>query len=92
MPLAGTGTLAYRMFAPREIEVRIERGRPGVVAGRSVLDVAGPWRVDEVWWAEALDGALTPHAADAYDALLDDGIVRRIVFERGRWYLCGVYD
>jgi protein ImuB len=91
-PLSETGTLAYRMFAPREIEVRIERGRPGRVAERTVLDVAGPWRVDELWWAEALDAAQTPYVADAYDVLLDDGIVRRIVFERGRWYLRGIYD
>ena len=31
-------------------------------------------------------------SAAGYDVLLDDGVVRRIVFERGRWYLCGVYD
>jgi protein ImuB len=87
-----TGMLAYRILSPREIDVRIERGRPGRVAEQPVLDVAGPWRVDELWWAEALDAAQTPYAADAYDVLLDDGVVRRIVFERGRWYLCGVYD
>jgi protein ImuB len=91
-PPPETGTLAYRILLPREIDVRIEHGRPGRVAERAVLDVAGPWRVDELWWAEALDAAQTPYAADAYDVLLDDGVVRRIVFERGRWYLCGVYD
>ncbi len=31
-------------------------------------------------------------ASDAYDVLLDDGAIRRIVSERGKWYLCGTYD
>jgi len=90
--LSETGTLAYRILAPREIVVRLERGRPGRVAERAVLDVAGPWRVDELWWAEALDEGAAPYASDAYDVLLEDGALWRIVAEHGRWYLRGIYD
>jgi len=86
------GTLAYRVLAPRAVEVRVQRGRPAFVGSRMVLDVAGPWRVDEAWWAEALDTANRPLASDAYDVHLDDGTLCRIVNERGRWFLCGTYD
>jgi nucleotidyltransferase/DNA polymerase involved in DNA repair len=87
-----TGTLAYRVLAPRAVEVRVRRGRPAFVGERAVLEVAGPWRVDEAWWAEALDTGGLPLANDAYDVLLDDGMLCRIVNERGRWYLSGTYD
>jgi len=86
------GTLAYRVLAPRTIEVRLKGGRPARIGGRAVLDVAGPWRVDEAWWAEALDTAGRPIQNDAYDVLLDDGALCRIVDERGTWYLIGTYD
>ena len=33
-----------------------------------------------------------PIQNDAYDVLLDDGALCRIVNERGRWFLCGTYD
>jgi hypothetical protein len=84
------GTLAYRILAPRAIDVRVLRGRPAIVtlpgaAPSTVIDVAGPWRVDEAWWGE-------PIANDAYDVLLDDGALVRIVDERGTWFLCGSYD
>ncbi len=86
------GTLAYRVLVPREIVVRIERGRPARVAGRGVVELAGPWRVDEAWWADALDAGATPYASDAYDVLLDDGALWRIVTENGHWYVRGTYD
>ncbi len=89
---AETGTLAYRVLTPRAVDVRVQRGRPALVDGRAVLDAAGPWRVDEAWWAEALDTGGLPLANDAYDVLLEDGALCRIVNERGRWYLCGTYD
>jgi protein ImuB len=89
---AETGTLAYRVLAPRAVDVRLKNGRPARVGGRAVLDVAGPWRVDEAWWAEALDTAGKPLQSDAYDVLLDDGALCRIVSERGAWYLSGTYD
>ena len=87
-----TGTLAYRVLAPRAVDVRVRGGRPAFVGGRPVLECAGPWRVDEAWWAEALDTGGLPIANDAYDVLLDDGALCRIVNERGAWYLCGSYD
>jgi protein ImuB len=94
-----TGTLTYRVLAPRPIDVRVRHGRPasisampGTSGARQVLDVAGPWRVDEAWWAEALDTANRPVQSDGYDVLLDDGSLCRIVHERGRWFLAGTYD
>jgi nucleotidyltransferase/DNA polymerase involved in DNA repair len=87
-----TGTLAYRVLVPRAIEVRLRSGVPAFVGGRSVLEATGPWRVDEAWWALALDTGGRPIASDAYDVLLDDGALCRIVSEREGWYLCGTYD
>ncbi len=86
------GTLAYRVLVPRTIEVQIREGRPAIIGTRAVLEVAGPWRVDEAWWAEALDTGGLPIASDAYDVLLDDGSLWRIVRERGGWFVCGTYD
>ena len=85
-------TLAYRVLVPRAIDVRVRGGRPALVGTRAVLECAGPWRVDEAWWAEALDGGGRPLAHDAYDVLLDDGTLARIVDERGRWFFAGIYD
>jgi hypothetical protein len=87
-----TGTLAYRVLAPRAIEVRCKAGRPAFVGSRAVLEVAGPWRVDEAWWALALDTGGHPIQNDAYDVFLDDGALIRIVSERAAWYICGTYD
>jgi nucleotidyltransferase/DNA polymerase involved in DNA repair len=86
------GMLAYRVLAPREIGVRLERGRPVSVGGRTVVELAGPWRVDESWWAQALDEGSLPYASDAYDVRLDDGTLWRIVSEAQRWYVRGAYD
>jgi hypothetical protein len=91
-PREARGTLAYRVLAPREIPVRLARGRPAFVGRRAVLEVAGPWRVDEAWWADALDAGGAPYASDAYDVLLEDGALLRIVSEYDRWYLRGTYD
>jgi len=85
-------TLAYRVLVPHAIDVRVRGGRPTLVGANAVLECAGPWRVDETWWAETLDGGGRPLAHDAYDVLLDDGTLARIVDERGRWYVAGIYD
>jgi protein ImuB len=87
-----TATLAYRVVAPRAVDVRVTAGRPAHVGSRAVLEVAGPWRVDEAWWAEALDTGGRPVQHDAYDVLLEDGALCRIVLDRGRWYVSGSYD
>ena len=96
VPASETGTLAYRVLEPRAVAVRVRGGRPAAVTlsngERAVLDVAGPWRVDEAWWGEALDAAARPLAQDAYDVALDDGSLLRIVDERGKWSVCGTYD
>ena len=94
-PAAATstiGTIGYRVLAPKAIEVRVRRGQPASVGARAIVECAGPWRVDEAWWGETLDGGCSPIANDAYDVLLDDGALVRIIRERGRWYLAGTYD
>jgi len=91
-PRAATGTLAYRVLRPQPVGVRIERGRPAQVAEHAVMDVAGPWRVDETWWTATLEPEGAPYASDAYDVLLDDGSLWRIVCEGGSWYVRGTYD
>jgi protein ImuB len=87
-----TGTLAYRMLARRAIEVRLNAGRPISVDARAVLEVAGPWRADEAWWTTALETGGHPIQNDAYDVLLDDGALIRIINDHATWYLCGSYD
>jgi len=91
-PERRTATLAYRVLAPRAIDVRFKDGRPTFVGNHAVLETAGPWRADEAWWAETLDTGGHPVRSDAYDVLLDDGFLCRIVKEHGRWYVCGTYD
>jgi len=85
-------TLVYRMLERRAVEVLLAHGVPAAVEGRTVVDVAGPWRIDEGWWSEALDGVVAAHASDAYDVLLQDGALYRIVCERKRWWLVGAFD
>ena len=45
----------------------------------------------EMMRARRLAGG-APHASDAYDVLLEDGALWRIVSEGGRWYVRGTYD
>ncbi len=80
------------MLARRAIEVRLNAGRPISVDARAVLEVAGPWRADEAWWTTALETGGHPIQNDAYDVLLDDGALIRIINDHATWYLCGSYD
>ncbi len=89
---ATTGTLTYRMLPARRIEVQLQRGRPAVVDSHAVLEYAGPWRVDEGWWRPALGVAGAACVQNAYDVLLDDGVLCRIVDDHGRWHISGMYD
>jgi len=91
-PNTTKGTACYRVLVPRPVEVRVRGGRPALVGGRAVLECAGPWRVDEAWWGETLDGGRSPLVSDAYDVLLDDGALYRIVAEAGGWFVAGTYD
>jgi protein ImuB len=78
-------TLGLRLIEPRPLEVRLARGRPAFVGTQAVLDIVGPWRVSERWWAQPLE-------RDEYDALLADGSLVRIACEGGAWVLRGLYD
>jgi hypothetical protein len=74
-------------LAVREINVRLLRGEPGFVGSppQAVLECAGPWRIEEGWFA-------APLARDEYDVLLEDGDIYRIYRQGARWYLRGAYD
>jgi len=91
--LPDTATLQYRIIAPSPIDVTLGAGLPRFVGSpaQAVLDVAGPWRVDEGWWRPATGGG-APLARDEYDVLLEDGALIRIAREKGRWSIRGVYD
>jgi protein ImuB len=87
-------TPQLRLLTVREIDVRVVRGEPAFVALRAaqgdtvpqaVLECAGPWRVEEGWFA-------TPVVRDEYDVLLEDGELYRIYRQGARWYLRGAYD
>jgi hypothetical protein len=56
-----------------------------------VLDCAGPWRIDDGWWAP-LTGSSERVVRDEYDVLLDDGSLVRIARENDRWHVRGIYD
>jgi protein ImuB len=92
-PLPQTATLQFRPLAPQPVAVRVIGGTPRFVGtpAQTVLDAAGPWRVEEGWWASAT-GAGEPLARDEYDVLLDDGSLVRIAHERSAWSIRGIYD
>ena len=89
------GTLTLRLVEPCAIDVTTRESFPSLVGtpSRAVVDVAGPWRVDEAWWDDAL-GTPTSHAVqrDEFDVLLDDGALWRIARDGTRWTLRGTYD
>jgi hypothetical protein len=92
-PLPQTATLQYRMLEPQPVAVRVIGGAPRFVGtpAQTVLDAAGPWRVEEGWWAGAT-GSGERLVRDEYDVLLDDGSLVRIAHEQGNWNIRGVYD
>jgi protein ImuB len=91
-PLPDTATLQLRLVEPRPVEVRIANGAPRLVGSppQAVVELAGPWRVEEGWWTRATGGA--PLARDEYDVWLDDGSLLRIAHEADAWSVRGVYD
>lgn len=91
--LPATATLQFRLAAPRPVAVRVAAGRPQFVGTPEVpvIDCAGPWRVDEGWWAGA-SGCGEPLVRDEYDVLLDDGSLVRIARESNGWNIRGTYD
>ncbi len=74
-----------RLLAVTEIDVRLRRGEPAMVGERAVRRCAGPWRIEEGWFA-------APVARDEYDVQLDTGEICRIYRQGDRWYLRGSYD
>lgn len=74
-----------RLLAVREIEVRVHQGEPASVDRRSILECAGPWRIEDGWFS-------TPVVRDEYDVVLEDGEIYRIYRQGERWYLRGAYD
>ncbi len=64
---------------------------------QQVVEVAGPWRVEEGWWTRAT-GEGTPLVRDEYDVLLEDGALLRIARDgasgagHAAWSVRGVYD
>jgi hypothetical protein len=92
-PLPQTATLQFRLVAPQPVAVRVIGGAPRFVGtpAQTVIDAAGPWRIDEGWWADAT-GSDARLVRDEYDVLLDDGALLRIAHERNAWSIRGVYD
>jgi hypothetical protein len=76
---------SYRLLVAKAIDVQLLAGVPDRVAGRRVLEHAGPWRVEERWWN-------APIARQEYDVMLADGALWRIARDTRGWSLLGVYD
>jgi protein ImuB len=91
--LPNSATLQFRPIEPQPVAVRLGAGMPRLIGSpaQAVLEVAGPWRVDEGWWTPATGGG-TPLARDEYDVLLADGALLRIAREGDAWSIRGVYD
>lgn len=92
-PLAATATLQLRIVTPSPVDVRVLDGAPRFVGSppQQVVELAGPWRVEERWWGPAT-GEGTPLSRDEYDVCLDDGALLRIAREGTVWCVRGVYD
>jgi len=92
-PLPPHATVQLRPVAPRPLEVRVLGGAPRFVGSppQQVVELAGPWRVEDGWWSPAT-GEGAPLARDEYDVCLDDGALLRIAREAGGWTLRGIYD
>jgi len=74
-----------RLLAVTEIDVRLRRGEPAAIGHRVVQRCAGPWRIEEGWFASAV-------VRDEYDVQLEDGEICRIYRQGDHWYLRGSYD
>jgi len=85
------------LVPPRPVDVRVLDGAPRFVGSppQAVVDVAGPWRVEESWWAR-FTGEGERLARDEYDVCLEDGsllrIAREAATEAPQWTVRGVYD
>jgi hypothetical protein len=91
--LPSAATLQLRLVPARPIDVRVLDGAPRFVGSppQQAVEVAGPWRVEESWWA-TVTGEGAALARDEYDVCLEDGSLLRIAHERDAWTVRGVYD
>ena len=91
--LPDAATLQLRLVPARPVEVRVLDGAPRFVGSppQQVIEVAGPWRIEEGWWAAAT-GEGAPLARDEYDVCLEDGSLLRIAHEDAAWTVRGIYD
>ncbi|MDQ6825798.1 MAG: DNA polymerase Y family protein [Candidatus Eremiobacteraeota bacterium] len=80
-------TAQFRLRSVQEIEVSLLKNRPAFLGTppQRVIDCAGPWRIDEGWFDQAI-------VRDEYDVLLEDGTLARIYQSGDHWYLRGAYD
>ena len=80
-------TLQLRRIDAQPVAVEVRRGAPAQVGTppKTVLDYAGPWRIDECWWAAG-------SARDDYDVLLEDGVLYRLSRSPAGWAITGCYD
>jgi hypothetical protein len=87
--------LQYRARVPYEVDVALDDGAPRFVGTppQAVVDLAGPFRVNEGWWHACVPAANARRIArDEYDVLLEDGALYRIAYADRTWYVCGAYD
>ncbi len=91
--LPGTAGIQLRLIDPTPVDVLLRAGMPRFIGSppQAILDVAGPWRVDESWWTPATGGG-APLIRDEYDVLLEDGALVRIAREGDVWSMRGMYD
>jgi hypothetical protein len=91
--LPGAAGIQLHLIDPAPVDVLLRGGMPRFIGSppQAILEVAGPWRVDESWWTPATGGG-TPLVRDEYDVLLEDGALVRIAREGDVWSLRGRYD
>lgn len=91
--LPGTAGIQLQLIDPAPVDVLLRAGLPRFIGSppQAILEVAGPWRVDENWWTPATGGG-TPLVRDEYDVLLADGALVRIAREGDVWSIRGRYD
>jgi hypothetical protein len=91
--LPDTAGVQLHLIEPTPVDVLLRGGMPRFVGSppQTIIEVAGPWRVDENWWTPATGGG-TPLVRDEYDVLLEDGALVRIAREGTQWSLRGRYD
>ncbi len=91
--LPGAAGVQFHLVDPRPVDVLLRAGMPRFIGSppQAILEVAGPWRVNEGWWMPAT-GSGTPLVRDEYDVLLEDGALVRIAREGTDWSVRGIYD